>query len=566
MAKLQPSPQQQAFFDWIANDRGSLQLIARAGTGKTTALTGIRDPETGETLLDGAVHHMLREADGRRISVFLGAFNRDISKELGARVTGLPGIKAGTMHGAGFGACRKWSPALERKDAVDEHKCRDIFDRLLLQQQMHDYEQTFCLKLASLAKQEGVGILADGRDPQFWAALVDRHDLEYDLLGPDAGGIDGEEAAEMLDHAIESTKKVLRESIKQNRERIDYDDMLYVPVFHNLRMWQNDWMLMDEDQDANRIRVALARKMLRPGGRFVGVGDDRQAIYGFTGADSDSIANIIKAFNCKTLPLSVTYRCPKLVVALANTWVPDLEAHESAPEGEVRRISAEDFIKLAEGRQPLPHEHDWARDVPPGAGDAVLCRNVKPLIELAYRLIRAGRPVQVEGRDIGAGLLSLARRWKVNRLEALQDRLAKFKTREVEKWRARGKEQKAAAIEDKVETLLVLIAGLLQDGKQTVADLTALIESVFSDDARKNCLLLSTVHKSKGKEWDRVFVLDRLNLMPSRWARQDWQVQAEYNLLYVAVTRAKRVFVDIVMTPPKAEQPKTEAQEPEAVK
>lgn len=561
MAKLQPSPQQQAFFDWIERDRGSLQLIARAGTGKTTALTGIRDPETRETLMEGAVHHMLRCSGGARTSIFLGAFNRDISKELAVRVTGLPGVKAGTMHGAGFGACRKWSPALERKEAVDEYKCRNIFDALLLRQQVNDYEQGFCLKLASLAKQEGVGVLADGRDPQFWAALVDRHDLEYDLLGPDHNDVDGEEAARILDHAVESTKKVLRESIKQNRELIDYDDMLFVPVFHNLRMWQNDWMLMDEDQDANRIRVALARKMLRTGGRFVGVGDDRQAIYGFTGADSDSIANIIKAFNCKTLPLSVTYRCPKLVVALANTWVPDLEAHESAPEGAVERIAYGDFVKLAEAKVPASGPMP-----PPGAGDAVLCRNVRPLIELAYRLIRAGKAVQVAGRDIGAGLLALARRWKVARLAALADRLLRFKAREVEKWRARGKEQKAAAVEDKVDTLLVLIEGLQQEGKQDVADLVALVDSVFSDDARKNCLLLSTVHKSKGKEWDRVFVLDRAGLMPSPWARQDWQVKQEENLLYVAVTRAKRVFVDIVMIPPKVEQPKDEAKEPEAVK
>jgi len=46
------------------------------------------------------------------------------------------------------------------------------------------------------------------------------------------------------------------------------------------------------------------------------------------------------------------------------------------------------------------------------------------------------------------------------------------------------------------------------------------------------------VHKAKGLEWLRVFILDR-DRMPSRWARRDWQVQQEENLIYVAYTRAK---------------------------
>jgi superfamily I DNA/RNA helicase len=56
---------------------------------------------------------------------------------------------------------------------------------------------------------------------------------------------------------------------------------------------------------------------------------------------------------------------------------------------------------------------------------------------------------------------------------------------------------------------------------------------------QNGCLTLCTVHKAKGLEWNRVYILDEF-LMPSKYARQAWQQQQETNLQYVAVTRAKQ--------------------------
>jgi ATP-dependent exoDNAse (exonuclease V) beta subunit len=46
------------------------------------------------------------------------------------------------------------------------------------------------------------------------------------------------------------------------------------------------------------------------------------------------------------------------------------------------------------------------------------------------------------------------------------------------------------------------------------------------------------VHKAKGLECPRVFILDP-HRMPSKWARQQWMQRQEVNIQYVAVTRAK---------------------------
>jgi len=67
-----------------------------------------------------------------------------------------------------------------------------------------------------------------------------------------------------------------------------------------------------------------------------------------------------------------------------------------------------------------------------------------------------------------------------------------------------------------------------------------MIGGIFSDDTRG--IVLSTIHKSKGLENDRVFFL-LPELLPSRFATMDWQLEQEENLRYVAITRAKKELV-----------------------
>jgi superfamily I DNA/RNA helicase len=154
---------------------------------------------------------------------------------------------------------------------------------------------------------------------------------------------------------------------------------------------------------------------------------------------------------------------------------------------------------------------------------------------------------QSEGRSIGQGLIALTKKWKVVKLDALQNKLDTYLNREVAKFLAAGKESQADTLTDKVETLFVLIARARDQGLDNVAELRAMIESFFSDDVGKDASLvtLCSVHRSKGLEWDRVFLLGREELMPSQFARQPWQVAQEINLIYVAITRAKKTLFEV---------------------
>ncbi len=507
----QLSNQQQNVVDWAVNGSGSLNLIARAGCGKTFTLLRIV-----EALITAKPN----------VEIFLGAFNKAIADEIKADLAKL-GISwkqatAGTMHSAGFGVWRKHAPRVK----VDGKKLYHIIDDIIASDGDEAYRgqitalTPFVIKAVSLAKQQAFGVLCGIEDRSIWWDLVEHFGLDDDL--PENGSPVSPE------NGIELAIKVYQISLQQCREVVDFDDMILAPLYYKLRFWPKDFVLIDEAQDTNPARRALAMKMLKPRtGRMIAVGDDRQAIYGFTGASSDSLELIRKQLGSKVLPLNLTYRCAKKIVQQAQRYVPDIVAHDSNPEGVVETIPLDEFT-LASVRPT----------------DAILCRNTKPLINLAYEFVRAGIGCRVEGREIGQGLIALAVRWKrIKTITALTDKLTDYKDREIQKHLAKGREERAQGVEDKVATVLAIAQHVVTKDLHDVSDLVAEIEKMFGDTREgetPNVVTLSTIHKAKGREWDRVFILGFSKYLPSKWARKDWQLHQEDNLAYVAITRAKR--------------------------
>jgi len=525
------SPQQADIVDFVLNDSRSLVVVARAGCGKTYTLRQI--------VKAIRTKHPTTE-------LFMGAFNKAIAAEIEQLVrtdfsaAGLDynwkTTSISTMHSAGFNAWRKTNPGVH----VDDKKVKNIIERATPPSPNGDPHPWTSLaavvaKAVSLAKGSGFGFLHPYTDDSRWYSLLGQHGLDEEI-NECAGGI-------AYDEVIEFCTFVFKKSLDTCREMVDFDDMLLAPLVFNTRIWLKDFVLIDEAQDLNPVRRALALKMLKPKtGRLIAVGDDRQALYAFTGADCDSLELTRAAVNAQVLPLNVTYRCPKLVVERAQTYVPDFTVHPSAPEGQVLQVQLNDLLYKDRKGNAL-HHTDFS------ASDAVLCRNTKPLVEFAYQLIRLGTACRVEGRDIGIGLIQLAQRWKVKDLNALVDKLTEYRDKEVQKWLAKGKEDRAAGVEDKVETVLTLVEACLFQDKTTVADLVGLINLMFGDTKpgdKPNCLTLSTVHKAKGREWDRVFLLQMSQYCPSKFVRKPEQLKQEQNILYVADTRAKQTLVDIV--------------------
>lgn len=168
-------------------------------------------------------------------------------------------------------------------------------------------------------------------------------------------------------------------------------------------------------------------------------------------------------------------------------------------------------------------------------GSAILCRNSAPLVSLAYGLIARDVPCIILGRDIGEKLVSLVKKMMATNIPDLLARLDNWRERETSLAMQRGADP--STIEDQHAAIVVIVQSQ-DENARTIADLCARISLLFSDENVKSKVVLSTIHKAKGEEWDKVFLLD-WGLIPSKYATQTWQKRQERNLQYVAITRTK---------------------------
>jgi superfamily I DNA/RNA helicase len=334
-------------------------------------------------------------------------------------------------------------------------------------------------------------------------ALIDSNGIAL----PGLGELTESDERRVRSKAIALSLEALRLS-REDQTTIDFDDMIWFPNIFDVRCTKYARIFVDETQDLNAAQVKLALKACELGGRICAVGDPAQAIYGFRGADSMAIKKLTAKLNAKTLPLSITYRCARAIVALAREYVPDFEAAPDAPTGSVTETT--DAIML--------------RDVAPG--DFILSRTNAPLVTYAFALYRQGRPAHIQGRDLSTHLKAIIARAKT---ENVADFLAKTET-----WRAKevkrllDLDRDTSMTEDTAECLVALA-----EDCTSVSEIGEKVDTLFADltgDGHDR-IVLSSTHKAKGLERDRVWLLrDTFMRRPG---------DEEKNLFYVAVTRAK---------------------------
>lgn len=465
-AVRQWSDYQKDIFSDIAGGSGNTQVDALAGTGKTsTIVEGFYYIPKGQTAL-------------------MCAFNKKIQEELETRSP--EGVEVKTLHSLGFAACKRAFPKMnprpdDKGDKLDGY----------IRAERGDEPETYELR-SNLAKAVGLckGYLAS--TPSEIDPILDRHDVDT--------------CGESRDSFIGSIIKVM-DGCKKDTSRVDFDDMIWMPNVHGLSLVQYHRVLIDEAQDLNLAQINLALNSCARNGRILSVGDEYQAIYGFRGADSNAIQNIVDRLGSKRMPLSVTYRCAKAIVDIAKTLVPTIEAAPNAEEGLVQDIRESQLENMVR------------------PGDFILSRVNAPLIKWCLALLKARVPANIQGRDMGKSLTSLIKKSKAKDVNSFLDWLNEYAEVEVDRM-VRAKRD-PSVIQDKVECLQVLC-----EGTRTLEEVKNNIDSLFKDGDDKNRVILSSTHKAKGLERDRVFML-RDTYRPSKG-------QEEANLTYVAYTRARK--------------------------
>ena len=482
MAKFTPSKYQKTVYTYIKMGKGNAVIDAVAGSGKSTTIVNALGliPQDKQVL-------------------FL-AFNTDIVNELKIKIGNISNVDIRTLHSLG---CRAVMKAY--KSVVNENKyvawLNDGIKNGFITPSCSlgdDDKSTWKSNINKLIDLGRVNLVHNSKELE---VVSDKHDIM------------------LVDNELSIAIKGIGWGMDKTDE-IDYTDMIFLPVVKKLRMYQFDWVFIDECQDLNAAQRNLFLKCVKPSGRFVAVGDPRQAIYGFAGADVESF-NLLKNIpHTVKLPLSVCYRCDSDIINLSKDIVPQIEARDNAPSGVVNMDS-----NIADVQD----------------GDMILCRVTAPLVSLCMRYISQGVKAYVKGRDIGKNLINMIKKTKRSEMKDVMERLERELGRIIGKVvaktncsEAEAKEDSAyRSYEDKLKAIEILSEGL------TKADeVMDRIETIFSDGS-KNGICLSTVHKSKGLESNRVFIVcpDKFYLKPCM--RVPWMAEQEKNLVYVAYTRAK---------------------------
>lgn len=473
-----PSDYQSAIFDWVVNGSGNAVVKATAGSGKTTVQEHIC-----ALLLED-----LKVSSSEMIYL---AFNSHVVKE--AVEKGLP---ARSTHQVGLAGIAEY---LGKRPQIDDNKVGDIVKNLI--QNTWDEEKWMITSVCNIVSK-----LKNTLAP------TDNETLEK-ICNKFAIEVNGssERIFQLAIIALEQSNK--------NLNIIDFDDMLYMLFHLKMSPQQYLWVLGDEVQDWNRAQIELIKKLVKKEGRVILVGDENQSMYGFRGASPDAMQNLEKSFNATVLPLSISYRNPTSHVDLINTIFPEIP-HEKSPfakQGDILTMSQDKMLGTVKD------------------GDLVICRNNAPLVEPVFALIRQGVKAIIRGRDIGKGLVSLVERFNVKNTDDLIEKVIQYRTKEVAKLIKAEKTSQAEALDDKVQTIFALA-----EGCDWVWEVTQKINEVFSD--KKEGVIFSTIHRAKGDEAQRVFILSP-QLMPSKWAKDEEQIQQERNILFVALSRSKDTLV-----------------------
>jgi superfamily I DNA/RNA helicase len=477
-----PTEEQERIFLFVKKRPENVLIKAYAGAGKTTTIVE-------------AVKLLPKDKN-----IMFLAFNKHIQEELKTKLPEY--VRCYTTYGLGTSAIkRKYGDKIQ----FDEFKIDKIILHKSKNWDLHEEfrsDEEILVYLDALKKMVNLCRLTMTLKPEYVPYIAERYDINISKPKD-----------------VKRVLKVLDEATS-DRKSFDYTDMVYLPAIDNsIWMFPQDYVFVDEIQDLNRCQIKIIEKVLKRDkvtgkvtGRLITVGDFFQGIYGFNAADEKSFEWFEKFSNTKVLPLSVSFRCSKNVIKRAQEIVPDIKALPDAPDGDVR-----DGNVLTEAQ----------------SGDFVLCRTTMPLVKLFFEFLTQGKKAIIKGSDIGIHLIELI--GKINNLPKLvsfwEEELAAFR-RDL---KANGvinphEHSGYVTLEDKVMTLLFL-ARL----SESVVDLKNKIRTIFTDEIQGICL--STVHKIKGLEANRVFIV-RPDLLPMQNTKS-WQFIQEKNLEYVAYTRAK---------------------------
>jgi DNA helicase-2/ATP-dependent DNA helicase PcrA len=338
---------------------------------------------------------------------------------------------------------------------------------------------------------------------------------------------------------------------KRRQHLVDFDDLLLAcaqvletdPAFAATQRWRFRHLFVDEFQDVNPLQFRLLEAWRDGRDDLCVVGDPRQAIYSWNGADPRYLTDFARRFSgASVVHLDENHRSSPQVVAVANAVLGGIGGHPlRAPgaDGPAPTVTA----YASDGEEARSVVRALRRRGGPGRWSdlAVLARTHAQLVVFEDLLKAGGIPYRLRGSSafldqpaVKEALAGLRRRPGAPLSAALPD----LDAAAVE----------AAEVGERGADLNILARQarefLALDPSGTVGGFVAWLTARMAREEpalRGQAVDLATIHAAKGLEWPVVFLVGfEQGLLPIGHATTPEARAEERRLVYVAVTRAEK--------------------------
>ncbi|CAA6807248.1 MAG: DNA helicase [uncultured Sulfurovum sp.] len=305
-----------------------------------------------------------------------------------------------------------------------------------------------------------------------------------------------------------SKLKLLWEDIITITNSLPFEHDIYLKMYQlKKHLLDYDWFFVDEAQDINPVMVDIVVSQLS-GDRLVKayfVGDEMQQIYSFRGA-INSLAFIQNTFDAEVFYLSNSYRCPPHIAKLANKIILELDGKKEytsvAPiKGESRQKT---YIgRTSSGIVALLSQMLHAKVYFVGGVDGYNLNTLNDLVNLLGKKREYINDPYIKSFP------------DLNTLKNHSEEIDDIK-------------------------MIGLIGIVFKYMSVNIFNLTAAIKSRATLDINTADIIVTTAHRSKGLEWEKVELLDDFPFNYDENLELEAEVEdEEKRLLYVAITRCK---------------------------
>ncbi|GAA4863673.1 ATP-dependent DNA helicase UvrD2 [Kitasatospora terrestris] len=370
------------------------------------------------------------------------------------------------------------------------------------------------------------------------------------------------------------------EQAKRDRNVIDFEDVLLLtaailedrPEIADRVRAQYRHFTVDEYQDVSPLQQRLLDQWTGGGASLCVVGDASQTIYSFTGATPDYLLGFrTRHPEATVVKLVRDYRSTPQVVHLANGLL-------SQARGQAAQHRLELVSQREAGPEPVYREYpdepteaestahlikDLLASGERASEIAVLFRTNSQSEVYEQALADLGISYQLKGaerfferpevREAGVLLRGAARAGDDPLTTGAPDLAAQVRAVLATRGFTADPPAGSGAVRERWESLAALVR-LAEEFEATRreaggrADLAAYVAELDARAAAQHApavegVTLASLHAAKGLEWDAVFLVGLTEgTLPIIYAKTDEQVEEERRLLYVGVTRARRVL------------------------